>query len=226
MVDLSNKLRGLPQKYPNVTIADWETAISAQTDLLASDGVHIGGSKGYELYTDVVLQALRTASGGNYDGGVCLTSAGGLPSEAELKQAMDNADGLPDPKGLTLSMCTAQTIKIAKVLWHFFGKDFESFITYSTTSGCHAQNKAIDMMISNYDAGAVRKRITSIAEWINNNKSTLGVNGVIYYKKEAYRDDVIGKPLSEWPLNGAANSSDPTQRHEDHIHLSVDGCNM
>jgi uncharacterized protein YpmB len=57
--DLDDQLRQLPGQYPFVSIADWANAISDQTDLLSSDGVHFGKVQScINLYDQVVMDAL------------------------------------------------------------------------------------------------------------------------------------------------------------------------
>jgi hypothetical protein len=56
-------LRDLPGQYSFVTIADWNSIISSQTDLLAKDKVHMGGQSSMTLYSNTVADAISTASG-------------------------------------------------------------------------------------------------------------------------------------------------------------------
>jgi len=55
-------LRGLSDTYDFVTIADWHSIISTQTNLLAGDRVHMGGNASRQLYTDVVADAIAIAA--------------------------------------------------------------------------------------------------------------------------------------------------------------------
>jgi peptidoglycan/LPS O-acetylase OafA/YrhL len=54
-------IRTLPEKYPFVTVGDWNAAISAKPGLLAGDKVHLGGSECIKLYTNCVIDAINAA---------------------------------------------------------------------------------------------------------------------------------------------------------------------
>ncbi|MDR0221465.1 MAG: acyltransferase [Lachnospiraceae bacterium] len=54
-------MRGLPEEYDFITVADWAALIDVHTDWLASDKSHMGGPKSRELYTSCVVAALETA---------------------------------------------------------------------------------------------------------------------------------------------------------------------
>ena len=57
-------LRTLPGKYPFVTIADWAATISKKKELLGSDKIHIGGNtEGINMFTNVVIDAIKEAQG-------------------------------------------------------------------------------------------------------------------------------------------------------------------
>ncbi|GHU62883.1 hypothetical protein AGMMS49983_05190 [Clostridia bacterium] len=55
-------LRGLPEQYPYVTIADWNLAIRDHTDLLAPDGMHMNGDDSKQIYANIIAQAIKQAS--------------------------------------------------------------------------------------------------------------------------------------------------------------------
>jgi len=55
-------MRGLPDQYSFITIADWNSLIRPQVDLLAGDKVHMGGQSSMTLYSDMVAQAIYEAS--------------------------------------------------------------------------------------------------------------------------------------------------------------------
>jgi peptidoglycan/LPS O-acetylase OafA/YrhL len=61
MSNLSANLRVLPSIYPFVTIADWNSAIADKEDLLAADGYHCRGPEARSIYTQVIVDAIRTA---------------------------------------------------------------------------------------------------------------------------------------------------------------------
>ncbi|GHV41874.1 hypothetical protein FACS189490_09640 [Clostridia bacterium] len=54
--------RDLPDQYEYVTIADWASLISSQTNLLAGDKVHMGGQPSMNLYAGCVADAIGAAS--------------------------------------------------------------------------------------------------------------------------------------------------------------------
>jgi len=55
--------RTLPAKYPFITIADWAALIEGQTQLLASDKIHIGGlTVAISLYTNLVIDAINVSA--------------------------------------------------------------------------------------------------------------------------------------------------------------------
>ena len=55
-------MRSLPDQYDFITIADWNTTVSTQVDLLAGDKVHMGYAPSMELYSDVISSAISEAS--------------------------------------------------------------------------------------------------------------------------------------------------------------------
>jgi hypothetical protein len=62
MDELSAALRALPNEFPFVTIADWNSAIAGKESLLAPDGYHCADPESVDIYTQTVLDALREAS--------------------------------------------------------------------------------------------------------------------------------------------------------------------
>jgi len=54
--------RKLESRYDFITIADWNTVIAAQENLLSNDRVHLGGAASAQLFADCVAQALANAS--------------------------------------------------------------------------------------------------------------------------------------------------------------------
>jgi peptidoglycan/LPS O-acetylase OafA/YrhL len=55
-------MRGLPDEYAFITIADWNALISPQVSLLAGDKVHMGGQTSMSLYADLIAEAVYAAS--------------------------------------------------------------------------------------------------------------------------------------------------------------------
>ena len=55
-------IRTLPSKYDFVTVADWNTAIRDNRDLLAADGLHMKGSDSMQLYANLIAKAIEQAS--------------------------------------------------------------------------------------------------------------------------------------------------------------------
>jgi len=55
-------MRGLPDQYSFVTIADWNALIRPQMELLAGDRVHMGGQSSMTLYSNMVAEAINAAS--------------------------------------------------------------------------------------------------------------------------------------------------------------------
>ena len=60
--DTAAWMRGLSGQYDFITIADWNSTIGAQVELLAGDKVHMGGLPSMELYSDVIAAAIGQAS--------------------------------------------------------------------------------------------------------------------------------------------------------------------
>jgi len=58
----SEWMRSLPDLYDYITVADWNSLISAQVNLLAGDKVHMGGQASKDLYANMVADAIREAS--------------------------------------------------------------------------------------------------------------------------------------------------------------------
>ena len=57
-------IRGLPEKYGFVTVADWAETIKPDAYLLGSDKVHIGGQPtAIDMYTNCIIDALGAAAG-------------------------------------------------------------------------------------------------------------------------------------------------------------------
>jgi hypothetical protein len=54
-------IRGLPLAYSFITVADWDLTIAQSPGLLSSDGIHLAGKRGNELYADLILKALEVA---------------------------------------------------------------------------------------------------------------------------------------------------------------------
>ncbi|WP_459612841.1 acyltransferase family protein [Corynebacterium urogenitale] len=59
--ELTQQLRAIADKYPNVEVADWESAAKANPSMLQSDGVH-PDIPGAELMADVISQAFDRLS--------------------------------------------------------------------------------------------------------------------------------------------------------------------
>ena len=55
-------MRGLPSQYNFITIADWNSLISPQANILAGDRVHMGGQTSMDLYANMVAEAISAAS--------------------------------------------------------------------------------------------------------------------------------------------------------------------
>jgi len=55
-------MRGLPDAYDFITIADWNSIISSQVNILAGDRVHMGGQTSMNLYAEMVADAVNAAS--------------------------------------------------------------------------------------------------------------------------------------------------------------------
>ena len=53
--------RQLEQELPYVTVAEWAQAIAQHQDYLASDKIHLNGSKARQLFVDTVLQGIARA---------------------------------------------------------------------------------------------------------------------------------------------------------------------
>ncbi|MDR0853063.1 MAG: hypothetical protein LBN34_01715 [Clostridiales Family XIII bacterium] len=51
-------IRTLPNLYDNVTVADWDEAISDHEEWLGGDGIHVYNKKANTLYADLVYDAL------------------------------------------------------------------------------------------------------------------------------------------------------------------------
>ncbi|MDR1816250.1 MAG: hypothetical protein LBR00_06250 [Clostridiales Family XIII bacterium] len=64
MEPLNEFLRGLPDAYDFVTVADWDEAVDGQSGLLAGDGIHVSGNKGNVLYAELVVGAIEEALAG------------------------------------------------------------------------------------------------------------------------------------------------------------------
>ncbi|OMH24145.1 hypothetical protein BKD30_09650 [Tersicoccus phoenicis] len=56
--EANRALREAVTDDPRITVADWQTAISAHADWLASDGIH-PTPRGQQLYADVIARAVR-----------------------------------------------------------------------------------------------------------------------------------------------------------------------
>ena len=59
----ANWMRELPGRYDFITIADWNSLIGSQTELLANDKVHMGGQSSMTLYANCVAEAIAVAAG-------------------------------------------------------------------------------------------------------------------------------------------------------------------
>jgi hypothetical protein len=56
-------IRGLPERFGYVTVADWAETIAQHPKAIGPDMIHIGGNKaGIALYVDCVAGALRAAA--------------------------------------------------------------------------------------------------------------------------------------------------------------------
>jgi len=55
-------IRELPLSYDFITVADWNSLITSQSNLLAKDKVHMGGKTSIKLYADCVAEAVKSAS--------------------------------------------------------------------------------------------------------------------------------------------------------------------
>jgi hypothetical protein len=61
MANLSAALRVLPTEFPFVTLADWNAAAAGKDHLFAADGYHCASPEAANIYTQVILDALREA---------------------------------------------------------------------------------------------------------------------------------------------------------------------
>ena len=61
MKPLNDFLRTLPDDYDWITVADWDSAISLDTEWLASDGIHAANNKANVLYANIVTDAIQLA---------------------------------------------------------------------------------------------------------------------------------------------------------------------
>ena len=59
MAPANEFIRTLPNKYPFVTVADWDMTIVQSPDLLADDGIHIAKNQGNVLYANLIVSALK-----------------------------------------------------------------------------------------------------------------------------------------------------------------------
>jgi hypothetical protein len=55
-------MRNLPYEYDFITVADWNSIISSQVELLAPDKVHLGYQSSMNLYADMISEAISVAS--------------------------------------------------------------------------------------------------------------------------------------------------------------------
>jgi hypothetical protein len=61
MEALNKFIRGLPDEYPFITVADWDEAITPNTNLLAGDGIHVYNNKANIIYTEIIAKAIEEA---------------------------------------------------------------------------------------------------------------------------------------------------------------------
>jgi hypothetical protein len=55
-------MRSLPERFPFVTIADWNAAIAPNVHLMGSDQIHIGGNvQAIEIFVNCIINAIRIA---------------------------------------------------------------------------------------------------------------------------------------------------------------------
>ncbi|MBK8462862.1 MAG: lytic transglycosylase domain-containing protein [Nigerium sp.] len=91
---------------------------------------------------------------------------------------------------------------------------------YRPNTSDHPAGRAVDFMIPNWNTRAGNTRGWQVARWLQHNARTLRVKYVIYDDKvwRAYR------PTAGWTPYTHPNGStrNPTLRHLDHVHLSVD----
>lgn len=59
MKPVAEFIRTLPENYPNVAVADWETEIAKHTDWLYADNVHVKNQDGKILYAELIEKAIR-----------------------------------------------------------------------------------------------------------------------------------------------------------------------
>jgi len=60
MQPVNEFIRSLPNVYPYITVADWDSTVSQSPSLLSDDMVHIARKQGNELYADLILRALES----------------------------------------------------------------------------------------------------------------------------------------------------------------------
>ena len=61
MAPFADFIRQLPEKYPFVTVADWDKAISEHSDIMSADGIHPVSKEAKEIYAQCILDALYVA---------------------------------------------------------------------------------------------------------------------------------------------------------------------
>lgn len=55
----NDEARKAAATYPNVAVADWDSAVAPHPEFLAEDGIHPVDARGDDLYTECIAQALR-----------------------------------------------------------------------------------------------------------------------------------------------------------------------
>ena len=61
MEPVNEYLRGLPEVYSYITVADWDMTVAQSPALLADDGIHISKRQGQELYATLIERALEVS---------------------------------------------------------------------------------------------------------------------------------------------------------------------
>ncbi len=86
----------------------------------------------------------------------------------------------------------------------------------------HATGRAVDVMIENYATKTGIAEGTSIADWLRAHRTELNISYLIWRDRIWSTGNAAWRPYTH-PSGGASDTHTDTQRHLDHVHVSVNG---
>lgn len=175
---------------------------------------------------DVVVEGHGSNGGGGMD---CANGGGGgLPMGECVDQATPAIENVMRASGPGYKAAQPDTLRVARCVYGTFqSRGIKSILGpgQRPNKSDHTEGKAADVMIPKWNTAEGNKLGNDVALFVQKYHKELGVTYIIWDMKiwHVKRDDP-NLPLDQWRAYTHPNgNSNPTLRHEDHVHVSVQG---